>query len=177
MSILTICLHQYIGGTGPAAPIGKETLTFRKFKNFTDFLNVSSTNILVQYKENLNVSSTTPIQLNVAYSVSWSEQKRKNNYSKMATNFRDKRTLITTMQAKNQAFAIFPTPLISHYPLPLMTLQISFSFLLVYCPCGPILTSEGGRVAEDDLRQSVLHILDFYRDNATQVGQVIVPTQ
>jgi hypothetical protein len=37
----------------------------------------------------------------------------------MATNFRDKRTSITTMQAKNQAFAIFPTLLISHYPLPL----------------------------------------------------------
>jgi hypothetical protein len=30
-----------------AAPIGKETLTFRKFENFADFLNVSSTNILV----------------------------------------------------------------------------------------------------------------------------------
>jgi hypothetical protein len=47
ISILTICFHQYIGGTGLAAPIGKETLTFRKFKNFADFLNVSSTNILV----------------------------------------------------------------------------------------------------------------------------------
>jgi hypothetical protein len=35
--------HRYIGGIGPAAPIGKETLTFRKFKNFVDFLNVSST--------------------------------------------------------------------------------------------------------------------------------------
>jgi hypothetical protein len=34
-----------IGGTGPAALICKETLTFRKFKNFVDFLNVSSTNI------------------------------------------------------------------------------------------------------------------------------------
>jgi hypothetical protein len=40
-------LHQYIGGTGPAGPIGKETLSFRKLKNFVDFLNVSSTNILV----------------------------------------------------------------------------------------------------------------------------------
>jgi hypothetical protein len=39
-------LHQYIDGTGPAAPIGKETLSFRKFKNFVNFLNVSSTNIL-----------------------------------------------------------------------------------------------------------------------------------
>jgi hypothetical protein len=29
-----------------AAPIGEDTLTFRKFKNFTDFLNVRSTNIL-----------------------------------------------------------------------------------------------------------------------------------
>jgi hypothetical protein len=72
----------------------------------------------VQYKENQNVSSTTPIQLNIAYSISWSEQKRKYNYFKMAANFRDKRTSVTTMQAKNQAFSIFPT-LISHYPLPL----------------------------------------------------------
>jgi hypothetical protein len=30
-----------------AAPTGEDTLTFRKFKNFVDFLNVSSTNILV----------------------------------------------------------------------------------------------------------------------------------
>jgi hypothetical protein len=29
---------------------------------------VSSTNILVQYKENKNVCSTMPIQLNIAYS-------------------------------------------------------------------------------------------------------------
>jgi hypothetical protein len=52
-----ICLHQYIGATCAgtnilvllvlAAPIGEDTLTFRKFKNFADFLNVSSTNILV----------------------------------------------------------------------------------------------------------------------------------
>jgi hypothetical protein len=41
-----------------------------------DFLNFSSTNILVQYK-NQNVSSTTPTQLNAAYSISWSERKRK----------------------------------------------------------------------------------------------------
>ncbi len=48
-----------------------------------------------------------------------SEQKSKYNYSKTAANFREKRTLIFTMQAKNKAFAIFPTPLISHCPLPL----------------------------------------------------------
>jgi hypothetical protein len=73
----------------------------------------------VKCKENQNVISTMPIQLNVAYSISLSERKRKYNYSKMATNFRDKRTSVTKKQAKNQAFAIFPTPLISHYPLPL----------------------------------------------------------
>jgi hypothetical protein len=38
----------------------------------------------------------------------------------MAGNFREKRTSITTMGAKTQAFDIFPTPLISHYPLPTM---------------------------------------------------------
>jgi hypothetical protein len=37
----------------------------------------------------------------------------------MAANFREKRMSITTMGAKTQAFDIFPTPLISHYPLPL----------------------------------------------------------
>jgi hypothetical protein len=73
----------------------------------------------VQYKENQNVISTPSIQLKVAFSISLSERKGKSNYSKMATNFRDKRTSITTKQAKNQAFAIFPSPLISYYPLPL----------------------------------------------------------
>ncbi len=72
-----ICLHQYIGAASTVAQIGEGTLTFRKFKNFSDFLNVSSTNILVQYKENQNVSSTTPSRLNVAYSISWSVRKRK----------------------------------------------------------------------------------------------------
>jgi hypothetical protein len=32
---------------------------------------------LVQYKENQNVSSTTPTGLNVAYSISWSKRKWK----------------------------------------------------------------------------------------------------
>ncbi len=124
LMVLPCQQHQYIGQTRPAAPIGKETLIFRKFKNFADFLkcqqhqNIGLTGQHHQYidSENQNVSSTTPIQLNVAYSISWSEQKRKYNYSMMAPNFR-KRTSITTMQAKNQAFAIFPTPLIYHYPL------------------------------------------------------------
>ncbi len=62
LMVLPCQLHQYIGGTVPAAPIGEETLEFCKFKIFTDFLNVSSTNILVQYKENQYFSSTTPIQ-------------------------------------------------------------------------------------------------------------------
>jgi hypothetical protein len=33
--------------------------------------------------------------------------------------FREKRTSITTMGAKTQAFDVFPAPFISHYPLPL----------------------------------------------------------
>jgi hypothetical protein len=70
-----------------AAPIGEDTQTFYNFKNFADFLNVCSTNILcklvcstnilAQYKENENVCSTTPIPLNIAYSVSWSKRKWK----------------------------------------------------------------------------------------------------
>jgi hypothetical protein len=77
-------------------------------------LNGQQNQYFLQYKENQNV--TCPIQLNVAYSISWSEQKRKYNYSKMAANFRDKRTSITTMRAKNQAFDIFLTLVDSSFP-------------------------------------------------------------
>jgi hypothetical protein len=111
-----------------AAPTGKDTPTFRKFKNFADFLNVSSTNILVltslqhQYRNEVqgesNVSSSMPTRLNVAYSISWSRRKWKYKYSKMAAKLKNKRTSITTMGAKIQAFDIFPTPLISHWSLP-----------------------------------------------------------
>jgi hypothetical protein len=38
---------------------------------------VSSTNVLVRYKGNLNVSSTLPIQQAIDYSVSCSKRKRK----------------------------------------------------------------------------------------------------
>jgi hypothetical protein len=80
---------------------------------------VSSTNILMKYKENQNVSSTAPIWLNEAYSICWSGAETGMHVFKMAANFREKRTLKTTMGAKTLAFAIFPTPLIYHYPLPL----------------------------------------------------------
>jgi hypothetical protein len=73
----------------------------------------------VQYKENQNGSSTTPIPLNVAFSNGWIEAKTEMQVFKMAANFRDQRTSITTMRAKICAFAIFLTPLIFQYPLPL----------------------------------------------------------
>jgi hypothetical protein len=65
-----------------AEPIGEDRQTFYNFKNCGEFLNVCSANILVltdlqhqysilaQYKENQNVCSTTPIWLNIAYSIS-----------------------------------------------------------------------------------------------------------
>jgi hypothetical protein len=55
--------------------------------------------------------------LNVAYSVSWSKRRWKYNYSKMAAKLKTKRTSITTMRAKIQAFDFFQTPvvLITHY--------------------------------------------------------------
>jgi hypothetical protein len=71
----------------------------------------------VQYKENQNVSSTAPIWLNEAYSC-WSGAETEMHVFKMAANFREKRMSTTTMGAKIQAFAIFPTTLVSHYPLP-----------------------------------------------------------
>jgi hypothetical protein len=74
----------------------------------------------VQYKENQNVSSIGPIRLNEDISICWSGAETETHVFKMAANLREKRTLITTMGAKTQAFAIFPTPLISHYPLPLI---------------------------------------------------------
>jgi hypothetical protein len=48
----------------------------------------------------------------------------------MVANFTYKRMSITTMRAKNQAFAIFPTPLISHYPLPINP-ECTFSSVMI----------------------------------------------
>ncbi len=78
---------------------------------------MSSTNILVQYKENQNVSGTAPTLINEAYSFCWSGAETETHVFKTAVNFREKRTSITAKGAKIQAFDIFPTPLISHYPL------------------------------------------------------------
>ncbi len=38
----------------------------------------------------------------------------------MAAEYRDKRTLITTVRGQYLSFATFPTTLLSHYPLPLI---------------------------------------------------------
>jgi hypothetical protein len=54
-----------------------------------------------------------------AYSSVGVELKTETHVFKMAAKFREKRTSITTMGAKTQAFAIFLSHLISHYPLPL----------------------------------------------------------
>jgi hypothetical protein len=61
------------------------------------FKMVSSTNIFVHYKEDQNVSRTSPIRLNVTYTIGWSGAKMATHVFKMAANFRDKRTSITTM--------------------------------------------------------------------------------
>jgi hypothetical protein len=102
--VLACQFHQYIGAKYMVAPLF--------------FYNFCSTNILLQYKENQNVSSTTPIRLNVAYSIGWSGAETETNVFEMAANFKIKRILITAMRAKNRAFAIFPTPLVSHWSLP-----------------------------------------------------------
>jgi hypothetical protein len=65
---------------------------------------VSSTN-LHQYTctgalhRETKCSPTSPIQLNVTYSIGWSKRKKKGIVSKMAAKFRDKRTLITRIPA------------------------------------------------------------------------------
>jgi hypothetical protein len=119
-------LSQYIGAWYMVAPIywwnfasctnrrrNPKNMRFRGFFK-TFFLHwckmVSSTNILVHYKENQNVSSSSPIRLNVAHSVSWSGAETESHVFKMAATFRDKRTSITAMQAQLRAFAIFACP-------------------------------------------------------------------
>jgi hypothetical protein len=46
----------------------------------------------------------------------------------MAPEYRDKQTLITTVQGQYLSFATFPTPLLSHYPLPLNSLLMAQTF-------------------------------------------------
>jgi hypothetical protein len=77
---------------------------------------VSSTNTLVQYKEIQNVSSTTPIRLNEAFSICWSGAETEMHIFKMAANFREKRTLIT-LGANPSICHLLDPPLffITHY--------------------------------------------------------------
>jgi hypothetical protein len=51
---------------------------------------------------------------------------------KMAANFGEKRMSVTTMGAKTQAFATFPTTLVSHCPLPLNIEVSGFDILYIY---------------------------------------------
>ncbi len=106
-----------------AAPIGEDTQTFYNFKNFADFLKVRSATMSVltglQHQYIGAVQGESKCLQHHAYSVSWSKRKWKQKYSKMAAKLKTKRTSITTMGAKIQAFDIFQTPLSSHFPLPL----------------------------------------------------------
>jgi hypothetical protein len=72
----------------PLPPIGKELLTgstnnhisrifFKLAAPIYSREMVSSTNVLVCYKGNLNASSTLPIQQAIAYIISCSKRKRK----------------------------------------------------------------------------------------------------
>jgi hypothetical protein len=49
----------------------------------------------------------------------------------MAAKLKTKRTSITTMRAKIQAFDIFQTPLNFHYPLPLRRICISYKRVII----------------------------------------------
>jgi hypothetical protein len=64
-----------------AAPIGEDTQTFYNFKNFVDFLNVCSANILVltglQHQYIDAVQGESKCMQHHAYSISWSKRKWK----------------------------------------------------------------------------------------------------
>ncbi len=86
--VLLTLFHQYIGGNMLVSPIGKELQTDSTNYHISRIFfmlaapiywweMVSSTNVLVHYKGNLNVSSTLPIQQAIAYLMSCSKRKRK----------------------------------------------------------------------------------------------------
>jgi hypothetical protein len=85
---LSICYHQYIGAADTVPPIGKELQTGSTNNHISRIFfmlaapiywweMVNITNVLVRYKDNLNVSSTLPIQQAIAYSISCSKRKSK----------------------------------------------------------------------------------------------------
>jgi hypothetical protein len=87
-SFLSICNNQYIGAADTVPPIGKELQTGSTNNHISRIFfmlaapiywweMVNSTNVLVRFKDNLNVSSTLPIQQAIAYSISCSKRKSK----------------------------------------------------------------------------------------------------
>jgi len=66
--------HQYTGGPLPMAPLGEERLTIQDhlydladFFMFAALAHWCKCNVLVNYREKYNVSSTLPICLDIAY--------------------------------------------------------------------------------------------------------------
>jgi hypothetical protein len=104
-----------------AAPIGEDTQTYYNFKNFANFLNVFSANILVltslQHQYIGAVQGESKCLQHHTYSVKHCLLEIE--LFQDGGQIKTKRTSITTMGAKIQAFDIFQTPLSSHYPLPL----------------------------------------------------------
>jgi hypothetical protein len=144
-----------------------------------NFVIACSTNILVltgqqhQYigaiQGESKVGSTTPIRLNEAYSICWSAAETEIYVFKMAANFREKRTSITTMGVKTQAFASFPTPLVSHYSLPLnfqfLGWLFYFNIITIIWPLFLIqhLRSIGVRIQGfDDQNRTILQLKIFF---------------
>jgi hypothetical protein len=67
----------------------------------------------------LTVSNTITNRLIIANLFVWSEQKRKYVPSKMVVKLKNKTKSITTVPDQYLTFASFPTPLRSHWLLPL----------------------------------------------------------
>ncbi len=121
-----------------AAPIGEDTQTFYNLKNFADFLNVCSANILVltgfQHQYIGAVQGESKCLQHHAYSV------KRCLFSQLEIaeveielfqdggQIKNKKTSITTMGAKIQAFDIFQTPLSFHYPLPLILTDFNVKY-------------------------------------------------
>jgi hypothetical protein len=115
--VLQCQYHQYIGATDMVTPV--------YWWNCASSTNRGRNTNVLQILRYSGFFKMLAAPIYKAYSSARVELKMDTHVFKMAAKFREKRTSITTMGAKTQTFAIFLSPLISHYPLLLNLLILS----------------------------------------------------
>ena len=112
-------LRQYNGGPNTKKKSAKHNLNIIGAQCLVNIAYWRRGTSVRQYPHRLTVRCASPIFIPIAYSMSFTNRKRKYVEEKMAAELKHKQTSIATVWYHLLPVASLLTPLIFHYPLPL----------------------------------------------------------